>query len=352
MALVGVEVGGGVSLYCTAALVAPSVVLTAAHCASMPPSSYVAVTGRLELNDASAGQVLGVSRVVISPTWNPNTYRGDIALLQLAQPSTAQPIPVASSSEASWAYQSGNAIILAGWGRTNEFEPAPTQLNWAKLSIQSEAYCSREFSAAYQAASMFCASQPGAAAGACWGDSGAPAVVRFPSGEYKVIGVASVAVVKSCTPPDAFARVTDSSAWLDSQIALLQATAAPAEEAAAFPAPAAPALVPLAATQAARKPPWLRTRPSAAAPGKLAKLPFWPGSNSGSLRVQVRVVDRGVVVYSKLTRYFQPTPRVWALLWRVPRKLTHSVRFCMSATLFASDQSSSPSCSTLRIARP
>ena len=131
---------------------------------------------------------------------------------------------------------------------------------------------------------------------------------------------------------------------------MLQATAAgaPASEVSP-PQPPQTALVPLGANQPARKPPWLRTRPSAGAPGKLAKLEFWPGANSGRLRVRVRVINRGVVVYSKVTRYFQPIPRVWTLPWRVPRKLTHSVRFCMSATLLASDQSSAPSCSTLRI---
>jgi hypothetical protein len=62
-------------------------------------------------------------------------------------------------------------------------------------------------------------------------------------------------------------------------------------------------------------------------------------------------MDRGVVLYAKTTRYFQPTPRVWALSWRIPRGLGHSVRFCMSATLLASDKTSSPSCSPLRITK-
>jgi hypothetical protein len=132
---------------------------------------------------------------------------------------------------------------------------------------------------------------------------------------------------------------------------MLQATAAPAVNPppADTPASIAPVLVPLAANQQAR--PSLRTRPSAGAPGRPAKLSFWPGSNSGRLRVHVRVIDHGIEVYSKTTQYFQPTPRVWALPWRVPRTLKHSVRFCMSATLLASDKTSSPSCSPLRITK-
>jgi len=200
---------------------------------------------------------------------------------------------------------------------------------------------------------MFCASDPGTTASACNGDSGAPAVTRCQSGSYAIVGVVSVMVGESCDPPNAFARVTDGSAWLLNQIAVLQATAAPALN----PPPASPtspnssSLVPLAVKQATRRPPYLKTRPSAGAAGRSAKLEFWPGSNSGRLRVQVRVLDRGRVLYSKTTRYFQPTARVWALSWRVPRTLTHSLRFCMSATLLASDKSSSPSCSPLLITK-
>jgi hypothetical protein len=147
--------------------------------------------------------------------------------------------------------------------------------------------------------------------------------------------------------------VTDVAPWLESEIAVLQATAPPAQNPAPAPpfVPTSTALVPLTVKEPARKPPALRTRVSTGAPGRRAKLSFWPGSNSGRLRVHLRVLDRGAVLYEKTTRYFQPTPRVWALSWRVPRKLRHSVRFCMSATLQASTTSSPPSCSPLRLTK-
>ncbi|MDX6562178.1 MAG: hypothetical protein QOD65_1992 [Gaiellales bacterium] len=351
---VGVPLGNGMALYCTGALVAPSVVLTVAHCA-LPVTSYVVATGLTDLTDTSGGQVLGVSSVVISPDWNPDTRRGDMALLQLAQPSRAPTMPVISPSDESWAYQSSNSVIVAGWGRTSPSSSAASQLNWLDLAIQSDSYCYRQFTGTtrYDPASMFCASDPGTSASACNGDSGAPAVAKSPSGTYAIVGVVSVMVGESCDPPNAFQRVTDGSAWLLNQIAILQATAAPAINSppAAPPALLPPLLVPLAANQQARKPPSLRTRPSTGAPGGPAKLSFWPGSNSGRLRVHLRVIDHGIEIYSKTTQYFQPTPRVWALPWRVPRTLEHSVRFCMSATLLASDKTSSPSCSPLRITK-
>jgi hypothetical protein len=356
---VGALIGDGTALYCTGALVAPSVVLTAAHCAvlltntTLPSWAFTVGTGRVDLSDTTTGQVLGVSNVVMYPTWNEITRRGDVALLQLAQPSSASTIPIASASDASWAYQPDTSTVVAGWGRTGPSSSLSSQLNWLDLNVQKDNFCWRQFAPLYDETSMFCASQPGTTASACNGDSGAPTVAMSPSGDYKVIGVASLQVNDSCTPPNLFARVSAVSPWLASQIAFLQATAPPPQDPAS-PPPAAPGQAPLVpgdASGPARKPPWLRTRPSDGKPGKLAKLEFWPGANSGRLRVQVRVINRGVVVYSKVTRYFQPIPRVWTLPWRVPRTLTHSVRFCMSATLLASDQSSAPSCSTLRIKR-
>ena len=358
---VGAAIGDGTALYCTGALVAPSVVLTAAHCAvrltddALPAWAFTVGTGRVDLADTATGQVLGVNSVALYPGWNEMTRQGDVALLQLSQPSTAPAIPIASDGEANAAYARGTPVIVAGWGRTSASSPPSSLLNWLALSVQSDTYCLRQFNPVYDEASMFCASQPGTSASACSGDSGGPAVAEFAPGVYKVIGVASLIVGENCTPPNLFARVTAASGWLTSQVAHLQATAPLAEEPGTGQPPgrAPSSLLPLDVEeqQPARKPPYLRTRTSEGAPGKLAKLEFWPGANSGRLRVRVRVIDRGVVVYTKVTRYFQPVPRVWTLGWRVPRTLDHSVRFCMSATLLASDQTSAPSCSALRIKR-
>jgi trypsin len=347
-------VTGDAAYYCTGALVTPSVVLTAAHCAAnLPATAFTVGTGRLNLYDESTGQVVGVTSVAVSPTWNPSTVRGDVALLQLAQPSTASPLPIASADDASWAYRGGTPIIVAGWGRTSPSGPPADDLHWLDMSVQKDAYCAQTFlgtNPVYDVASMFCASQPGSMAGACNGDSGAPAIAQSASGAYEIVGVTSLFFFDDCMPPDVFARVSYSSAWLSSEIALLQATASPALVP-TFTSPASPLLPVPGATQSALTAPTLKTRSSSGKPGTFVKLRFWPGSGAGHLRVRLRVFNRGAVVYSKTTQYFKPTARAWFLSWRVPPRLNHSVRFCMTATLYASALSSKPSCSTLRIKR-
>jgi hypothetical protein len=351
---VGLPVGDGTAYYCTGALVTPSVVLTAAHCAILlsNPSAFVVGTGRLDLSDTSSGQVLGVNSVAIAPTWSPTSNVGDVALLQLSQPSSALTMPIAPQSDETVVNQPGTTIVVAGWGLTNQTGPLPTQLHWVDLSIQSDKYCAQQFVApqAYDPASMFCASQPGSMAAACPGDSGAPAIVQWAPDQYEIVGVASMKVGTNCDPPDSFARVTFASTWLTSEIAILQATAPPA----ATPTPVPPTqsvVLPLTVKAPGLKPPSLKTATASGRPGRFAKLSFRAGTKSGLLRVHLRIVNRGVLVYSKTTRYFQPTPRTWSLAWQVPAQLRHSVRFCMSAELLASDHASAPSCATLEIKR-
>ena len=351
---VGVPVGNGMALYCTGALVAPSVVLTVAHCAL--PRELLCHRdgpdrpGRHERGAGARGQQRGHLA-----DWNPNTHRGDMALLQLSQPSTAPTMPVIAPSDESWAYQDGNTVLVAGWGRTNLNSTATSQLNWLDLAIQRRQLLLPAVHRHLEVRPRLDVLRVRSGDDRLGLQRGQRRAGRLEIAvrRYAIVGVVSVMVGESCDPPNAFARVTDGSAWLLNQIAVLQATAAPAVN----PPPASPSspnsssLVPLAVKQATRKPPYLKTRPSAGAAGRSAKLEFWPGSNSGRLRVQVRVLDRGRVLYSKTTRYFQPTARVWALSWRVPRTLKHSLRFCMSATLLASDKSSSPSCSPLLITK-
>ena len=353
VAFVGLDAGAGTAYYCTGALVAPSVVLTAAHCASLVTAPQFAIgTGRLDISDTSTGQVLGVSSVQIAPTWSKGTNIGDVALLQLSQPSSAPTMPIAPQSDETFVNQPGTTIIVAGWGLTNQTGPLPTQLHWVDLSIQSDKYCGQQFVApqAYDPPSMFCASQPGNNAAACPGDSGAPAIVQWSPGQYEIVGVASMDVGATCGPPAGFARVTFASDWLTSEIAILQATAPPA----ATPTPAPPTQsisLPLAAKRPSPKPPSLKTRAARGKPGKLARLTFRAGAASGRVRVHLRILNRGVLVYSKTTRYFRPTARARLFAWRVPARLKHSIRFCMTAVLYASDVSSRPSCSTLKIKR-
>ena len=138
---------GGYEL-CSGTVVAPDVVLTAGHCAVdlstmtvYPPQQYQVYTGNVDWPDAAASNV---SRVVAYPGFrkitgaNGNVYAdGDAALLQLASPTTAPAIPLASDPADSGLYEGGSAAAIAGWGLTSAGGPTPDQLQWAVTVDQS-----------------------------------------------------------------------------------------------------------------------------------------------------------------------------------------------------------------------
>jgi MYXO-CTERM domain-containing protein len=87
-------------IWCSAALITPEVVLTAAHC--VPPNIEPQVASEyseLEVyfgNNAltSPGETIPVADGWTHPGWNINVYEDDIALLALERPATTTPIPV------------------------------------------------------------------------------------------------------------------------------------------------------------------------------------------------------------------------------------------------------------------
>ena len=147
------------------------------------------------------------------------TRRGDVALLQLAQPSTAAVLPDRHRRIDAQLGLPGRdtPIVVAGWGWTSATAAAASShLNWIDLSVQDDHYCARQVASLFHSATMFCGSPAwGSAAGACYGDSGAPAVARSPSGKYVIAGVASVIWARRALHRNIFARVSALSGWLE-----------------------------------------------------------------------------------------------------------------------------------------
>src|SRR5262249_20521794 len=104
-ALVTASLGPGDSAFCTGVVIAPTAVLTAAHCAldergaPLAASQLSVIPGRLQWNDATVGQELAVAAVAIDPAYSSATSTHDLAVLQLAAPTTATPIRLATDDD-------------------------------------------------------------------------------------------------------------------------------------------------------------------------------------------------------------------------------------------------------------
>ena len=189
--------GGGKRAYhCTGSVIAPTWIVTAAHCAfgnpGQSPDSMDVILGVSDYTDAKR-QVISVDRFVPNPSYDSAHMRGDVALLHLAQPTSAPAIRLATTAESDGgSYRSDDGVPnAAGWGAVDEDgKQFTTELQQAYLPIQSAADCSGLVSG-FDPSTQTCAGGAGRAT-ACFGDSGGPLVKTDASNGQPVLwGVTS-----------------------------------------------------------------------------------------------------------------------------------------------------------------
>ena len=106
-----------VSLLCTGALVAPRVVLTAAHCLDVfgEDGQYEVFFGARLGDGGGGGRFALVTSARRHPAYDPDTHQHDLALLRLAAPVDVEPLALPSGS---LDLATGQQVRVVGFGAT------------------------------------------------------------------------------------------------------------------------------------------------------------------------------------------------------------------------------------------
>jgi len=218
-----VSLQNGESHFCGGTLIAPNVVITAAHCVADGNPDRIVAGAHDHGTPSKNVQISRPARVKHHERYNPDTTMHDIAVITLAKPFTFNAaVQPACLPDAGESVADGTQGTVAGWGLTRESGyDTSSVLMQVGIPAMSHSMCSRQYASqgiSIDSSAMLCGGYPQGGKDSCQGDSGGPFVFKGSKG-YTLHGVVSFGIgCARAGSPGVYARVTSYLPWIQQTV--------------------------------------------------------------------------------------------------------------------------------------